>query len=390
MITKLLTIEELKAIKGEIFFNKQSIVTKITDESVLNADLFADSRLAQIILKEIALNEATIFPDYATETSLDNAGTLFASLTRGGQSQSSTNLLVIADSGTFYPQSTTIFTGISGVNFQLISDLTIGDNGYGYAEVKSIDTGISANVLANTITTVSPEPIGHKAVTNEFMAIGGSDLELDEDYRNRIKSHPNIVAQKTFAYITEIARLFDSNILFLQNLGFDNSNIFNIGVMTKNMASLTANELSTLLDNIAPYLSISDINKQGNTLNIALSNALQFSLGGETTGVDFRMQLMNNYDPDIVRKNIQIGMSRFLDPRKWVSATNILWTDLLRIATETSGVKYIPDKYFYPGADIVIPSNQFPRIKRFVMRDLYGNIISDNNSVLSPVFYPYN
>jgi hypothetical protein len=388
MITRQLTIETLKSIWGEIFFNKQSTVTKITDESVLNANAFADSRLAQIILKEIALNEATIFPDYATETNLDNAGMLFASLERNSECQSSTTLLVIAASGTVYPASTTIFSSKSGIQFTLVDTLTIGDNGYGYAPVTSIDTGLRANVLANTITIVSPEPTGHTAVTNEFMATGGSDDEIDEDFRARIKSHPNIVAQKTFAYIQEIARIYNTDILLLQNLGFDNDNVFNIGVLTRNMTDLTTGEQSALLDDISPYLAMSDINKQGDTLNIKLSNAVKFSVGGESVGLDFRVQLYDNYDSDIVRKNIQIGISRFLDPRKWVSGGIILWTDLLRIATETSGVKYIPDKFFYPQVDIIIPTNQFPRIKIFVMRDLDGNPISDNAGVLSDVFYP--
>ena len=42
----------------------------------------------------------------------------------------------------------------------------------------------------------------------------------------------------------------------------------------------------------------------------------------------------------------------------------------------------------YPQADINVPKYRLPRIRGFIMRDLDGNIIEDNNGVLSDVFYP--
>ena len=52
-------------------------------------------------------------------------------------------------------------------------------------------------------------------------------------------------------------------------------------------------------------------------------------------------------------------------------------------------MKYCPDEYFYPRMDEQVLVSKLPRVKKFVMRDLNGNIISDNAGVLSPVFYPY-
>jgi hypothetical protein len=390
MNTKILTTESLKAIWGEIFFNKQTKVTKITDESVNNAMCFADARLAQIALKEIALIESNVFPQYASGTQLDYAGDLFSSITRYGASGSSTYLLIVGDSGTTYVQSNTTFTGNHGIVFTLVEDFTIDDNGFGYAKVSSSDTGVKTNVDPNSITIVSPEPTGHIGVTNEFAAIYGRDVESDEDFRSRIKSHLNIQAQKTLSYLLEICRLFNTDILLLQNLGFDESGVLQIGILTQNGTDLTQPELDSLLDSVKDYFALSDLNNQGEVVGVKLLNITYFSVGGDTTGVDFRVSLLSNYDVDTVRKNIQINMSRFLDPRNWVSTNSIQWTDLLRIAKETEGVKFVPDNYFYPSTDQSIPVNNFPRILRFVMRDLNGNIISDNAGVITPVFYPNN
>jgi hypothetical protein len=64
------------------------------------------------------------------------------------------------------------------------------------------------------------------------------------------------------------------------------------------------------------------------------------------------------------------------------------WDELLRIVKKVEGVKYVPDDFFNPSTDEEVPQNELPRIKTFVMRDLAGNILSDNNGVLSPIFYP--
>jgi uncharacterized phage protein gp47/JayE len=389
MKTKVSTIEELKEIIAELFFNKQSKVTKLTDESAINALFFGDTRLAQKTLKEVALVESHILVQSASGSNLDEGGRNFSSLTRFSASASSTYLLIIADSGTVYPQSTTTFTGSNGIEFQLEEDFTVDDNGYGYAKVRSVDIGEATNVDANTIVKVSPQPSGHIAVTNEFKATSGRDNESDEDFRARIKAHPNIKARHTLLYLVEVFRLSNSDVLSLQNLGSDEDGVLVLSILLQNGTSLTANELDELLDESKNYFALTDLNKQGDVVGVKLENAEFYEVGG-ATGVDFRVQLFDNYDIDQIRKNIQIAISRYLDPRLWSANKRIEWDQLLRIVQDTEGVRYVPDEYFNPSEDESVPLNQFPRVKRFVMRDLNGNILSDNNEVLSPIFYPNN
>lgn len=388
MITTLLPIENIKNIISEIFFNKQSKITKISDESVLNAFFYGSSRIAQKALKDIALVESNIFPQYATGTDLDNAGSLFSSLTRFTESKSGTYIFVSADSGTVYPQATTRFSGNNGIEFELVEDLTIGSVGYAYALIRSIDTGLQTNIEANTLINVSPEPIGHIGCINEQRATGGRDNESDEDFRNRIKTHPNIRSRNTISYLTESLRLFNEDILKLFNLGFNTEGKLEIAIVTQNGVNLTSNELNQLLEDASDYLSLTDVNRQGESVGVEFKNVTWYEVNGNT-GVDFRVQLFEGEDPDEVRKNIQIGMSRYLDVRTWEDGGSVEWDELLSIVKQTSGVKYVPDGYFNPNVDSTVPKKQFPRIKKFIMRDLNGTIISDSQANLSPVFYPF-
>ena len=389
MKTKLYSREALKSIVGEIFLNKTDKVTKITNESILNAMFFSDSRLAQLVLKEVALTESKIFPQYASGSQLDEAGLLFDSIERYGASSSTTSLRIVADPGTVYPQIGTVFTGANSINFELIDDFTIDDNGYGYAKVRSIETGSRANVDPVTITSVSPEPSGHIAVANEFMATGGRDEESDEDFRARIKSHKNLQARDTLAYLIEVFRLFNEDVLTIQNLGIGSDGKLQLSIVLQNGSQLTENELNSLLDSAKSYFSLTDLNKQGDVIGITLINSEWYSVGG-STGVDFRVQLFQNYNPDTIRKNIQTAMSKYLDVRSWTVNRVVEWDELLRIVKDVEGVKYVPDEFFHPNVDEEVPTNQYPRIEKFIMRDLNGVILSDNNGVLSPIFYPNN
>ena len=57
-------------------------------------------------------------------------------------------------------------------------------------------------------------------------------------------------------------------------------------------------------------------------------------------------------------------------------------------AKNVEGVRYVPDTHFYPKSDVNVPKYRLPRIRGFIMRDLDGNIIEDNNGVMSDVYYP--
>ena len=71
MMVKLTTVEELKQIFVENLLNSTDKVTKISEGSVLNGVAYGVAKIAQKIIKDVALIEAHQYPDTATGKYLD-------------------------------------------------------------------------------------------------------------------------------------------------------------------------------------------------------------------------------------------------------------------------------------------------------------------------------
>lgn len=383
MITKILSLSQLKQLFLEIFINKTDKVSDISDNSVVNATAYGTAKVAQKCLKDIALVESHIFPNTAYGSHLDSSATMFGATPRGGALGSSTYLRLVANVGTVYSASTQIFSNNNGIQFRLDTSVTVGSFGYIYAKVRSIDTGSKTNVEPNSIISVSPEPVGHIGCTNEYMAIGGQDEEDDELFRQRVAKHLNIVSRNTLEYLTIVFRNYNSNILKLINMGNNEDGNRTISIVTQNGINLTNQELSDLLENTKDFFCVTDIDKFGNSIGIVLQNA-----DWTEVNIDFRVQLWGGYDSQAVRKEIQINLSKYLDFRTWQKFQKVEWDNLLQIIKSTKGVRYVPDQNFLPKVDILPAVNKLPRIKGFIMRDMNGSIIFDSGSVLTPIFYP--
>jgi Baseplate J-like protein len=390
MITKIYTIEKLKSLIMELFYNKTTRITAASDESGINALFFGGAKVGQKAMKDFALVESHLFPQYAYGSNLDNAAALFGAPIRQGASGSSTYLLIRAATGTVYTAVTNVFSGENGIDFELTEDFTVDTSGFGYAKVRSTSVGAVTNVNANTLLKVNPIPNGHVGVTNEYAATGGRDVESDDDYRLRVIEHPNIMAQKTLVYLAEIFRLTNEDVLRVLNYGIDSDAKLTLAVVLQNGADLTNSELANLLDASREYISLSDISPSGDNTGIKLINPIWYGVGGDTitdTGIDFRIQIYDNYDVEAVRRDIQIALSNYIDFRYWDWSTSLQWSELLALIKGVVGVRFVPDAYFHPSYDITVPLGQLPRIKKFVMRDLTGNIIFSNTALIS-VFYP--
>lgn len=393
MRIQVLTLSKLKQLFLELFINKTDKVSDVSDNSVLNGVAFGVAKVAQKCLKDIAVVESQIMPDSASGSDLDNSAKLFSSISRKGASQSSTYLRIVADEGSFYDKTLVTFTNYNGIVFIPEEDLTIDANGFGYLKVRSQDSGLKTNVPPNTVVTINNEPEGHISVTNEYIPQGGIDSESDELLRQRIKKHTNIISRYTEDYYAQILQQENENILKVLTLGVDNDGKKTLGIVTQNGITFSESELSDLLESTKNYFSIQDINRFGDIIGLKLVNVNWYYVGDPSgddsgTGVDFRVQLWDGYDVDEVRKNIQINMVKYLDFRYWDKGKKVEWDDLLSIVKKTEGVRYVSDAYFRPNVDEVVPVTKLPRIRKFIMRDLNGNIISDNNGVLSPIFYP--
>ena len=387
MITKTsATITNLKNLFIEMFLDKTVKVSNVADGSVVNATAFGVAKVAQKAMKDIAIKEAQIFPDTATGAYLDKAAALYGVSPRKGALGSSTYIRVSADPGTVYDTSVT-FVNKNGIRFQVDEALTVGESGYGYVKVRSVNAGYSTNVPPNSITNVSPQPQGHIECTNEYYAIGGRDSEDDETFRIRIKNNLNVLSKNTVEYWTQVLNGIDDRVLKVMAAGLNEQGIYNLYIVSQNGIFFTEDELGTLLEQVQGYFSLSDLNIEGKAVGISLKNIDWFYVGSER-GLDFRVQLQPDYDVATVRQNIQVNLTKYLDFRFWTPGDVVEWDDLLDIVKKTEGVKYVPDEYFFPYYDQQVPANQLPRIRGFIMRDQDGNILYDSDSNLSPLFYP--
>lgn len=390
MITKVNnTISFLKNLFVETCLNKTDKISDITDNSVLSGISYATAKVAQKAIKDIAIVESQIFPESAAGEYLDRAASLFGVTPRMGALGSSTYIRVYADPGTIYESGVHTFVSKNGVRFAVEETYEVDETGYGYVKVRSESVGSFTNVDANSVTSVNPIPQGHKECTNEYYATGGRDSESDEIFRRRILNHQNIYATATLEKLTQIFQNVDSRILRVMYVGIMEDSYMHIEVATQNGQELSYSELKSLLEGAAQYFGIGDMIVSGKLMGIKLENVKWHEVGGDN-GIDFRCEIESGYDVSEVRKNIQIGITKYLDWRFWEVGKKIEWDNILEIIKNSEGVKYVSSEYFNPSKDEVVSEFMLPRVKKFIMRNLDGEVMYDSSSNFSSVFYPSN
>jgi hypothetical protein len=253
-----------------------------------------------------------------------------------------------------------------------------------YAKVRSQDVGLKTNLAALTINTVTPQPTGHLFVTNEYEATGGRNVEGDALFKLRIKDGANISARGTLAYITQVFLKFNSNILSVYSYGVNDQNQTVLAIATQNGVDLNSDELSQLSVDVAPYLSLTEFNSvTNNSIGVELRNVEY-----QEIDISFRTELIQSTSADSIRKDLQIRMSKYLDIRNWKAGQQVEWDALLQIVKEHPSIKYVADSFFSPRRDVYVEPGKFPRVRGFVMLDLDGKLINDNQGLLDPIFYP--
>ena len=383
MITKITPVEELKQIFLEIFLNKTDKVSDVSDDSVLNAIAYGCGKLTQRTLTSQAIIEGHIFPDSAYGIYLDNLAAIRGVAPRFGAAGSTTYVRVTADEGTSYIAGTHTFTSTSGIVFDLEESKVVGINGYAYLKVRSQQSGLNTNVDALSINNVSPVPQGHVSVVNEYAATGGSDQESDDLFRERIKTNINQLSRTTLSYLEQVFMKINPRVLRLYKGGIDSDGKFNLIVVSVNGQDFTASEFDELLSQSEEYLSLSELLRENSGFALKLNNVDWLPVD-----IEFRADIDPSYDTNTVRKNIQIQINKLFDYRFWKYGDKIEWENLLYAAKNVEGVRYVPDTHFYPQSDVNVPKYRLPRVRGFIMRDLDGNIIEDNNGILADVFYP--
>lgn len=385
MIIKPTTIEELKEIWIEMFLNNTDEVTKISPLSSLNAISYGNAKIGQKLAKELALIETNIFPDQAYGQYLDKIALDRGVSSRFGESGSFTYLRIVGEVDTFYASDSVVFTGSHGIEFQLVEDFSIPDEGFGYAKVRSLTQGEKTNVEALSINKVNPKPIGHLYVINEYKANGGRNSESDDDFRNRIKENANVFARGTISMLEQIFNKINNDVLKCYYGGINSDGQTVVKILTQNGIDLSESELNEILLKGKDFLSLTDLKPDNvNGYGVKLENVEWFPVDIST-----RLILEESVNANDVRKEIQLRLGKYFDYRTF-DKQKVEWDDLLGIVKNTPGVKYVLDNFFSPGVDLSIPKEQLPRIRGFLMLNPDGSLITSGTNTLNPFFYPDN
>lgn len=384
MKTLPITQEELKKIFVEIFLGTTTKVTKVSDHSVMNGISFGVAAVGQKAMKDIAITEALINPDVAYGAYLDRLANNWGISARFGAFGSSTYVRVVADPGEIYPAGTE-FTGNAGIIFKSTEAIILPNEGYAYIPVKSIDIGDRANIPPLSLTQVNPTPASHEYVVNEYMATGGRSSESDEHFRQRIKEGANGIANGTLSKLEQVMMRENSVVLKLFHGGVSENGQNILRVSTVNGADLSLAELDALIIASANYLPLSDYRiYQGiESYGVVIKNAIY-----QPIDISFRVKILDSYNADNVRKQMQVNISKYFDYRFYNNTGIIQWDDLFQIVKQTAGVEYISDQSFIPGSDFNIPKNVLPRVRGFMIYNLDGTILTDGGGGLDPIYYP--
>lgn len=386
MKTKVSSITELKGIVTEFILNETNKLSKLSVGSIFNAVAYGIAKIGQKALREIAIVESQLFPEYAVGNTLDIVAKRYGIFSRLGANQSSVYIYLYADPGTTYNKNSCSFTSNDGVTFVLNNNVTIDSNRYAYALATSVESGEKANVTPLSITSCINAPAGHKFCTNTFAAYGGRNVESDDEFRTRIENVTNSISTKTLDYLAQIALNFNSNILKFVHLGTYQGKT-KLGIYTQSGSALSDAELTNLAIQMREYLSLSDISEN-------LEQRVYFA-NVDYAPIDISLKL--SYMSDIYSINdiysaIQKKLVSYIDYRYLNTESNISWINLYELIKSTEGVINVNYGDFLVNGgqnDVVINKSLLPRFRQMLIYDLDGNsLLNTGITSYMPFIYP--
>lgn len=385
METNVYTVPEIKNLFIESLLSKvDGKITKISDNSVLSGVGYGVAKINQKGMKDSALIESELFPDYAYGEYLDRVGERSGISSRYRNQGSSVYVRLVGTPSSSYSAAACTFYSSSGISFKLESNFTMPVSGFGYVLLRSVDVGTTTNVDPNTINKVVGAPAGHEYVINEVAAWGGVDVESDDSFRSRILQNFNNFAFDTLSKLKSVLSKLNPLILDVKKIGVDSFGRTILGLITTNGSSLSSIDLAGLIDKSKYYLSLEE---QGFTGDLRSDpNLVLQNIPYQYIGLDFRVELKSNTVLSDFRKKIQIQISKYLDFRTW-TASRVEWEELLYIIRSQEEVSILPEQFFAPHSDILLSNSSLPRLQGFVMRNLEGDVVLDGGNNIVPVYY---
>jgi len=142
----------------------------------------------------------TAFVDFATGASLDRVGALLG-VSRNSAAKATGQVTFNGVNGTIIPIDTVVLTD---TNIEFVTDVagTIA-GGTVTVSITAVLPGTDSNVAGATITLLKTPIVGVTSLSNANPTTGGTDLETDVSYRNRIKNYLLVQAKGTLESIRQ-------------------------------------------------------------------------------------------------------------------------------------------------------------------------------------------
>ncbi len=260
----------------------------------------------------------------------------------------------------------TALTTSSGVTFETVSALTVGDfnpvlNGestfLGLADkvwCECRTRGAAGNIEAQGLLDFSPRIPEVLRVYNPERAQGGGDTESTFDLKYRASTLGALASQETPAWVEATAKEGNADVLRAVPVPSLTVGTLTVQVLATNGGALTANAKAAL----ASYLG--DRTRAG--LTVVLQDVTLTSVE-----IDARVTLDPNADLSTVYTEAASRIAAYLDFRKWSFGADVDAADLLSIVNTTPGVATLDVSSFQPQAAVSVSSNSLPTLTRFTL-----------------------
>lgn len=266
----------------------------------------------------------------------------------------------------------TSFQGSSGVAFQSLADVTVGDRnpvlrGESTAlaladkvECEAVDAGEAGNVAAFTIDALTTPDPKIRAVTNPSRAEDGRNTESDFDLKYRAAHQGQLAAVETHAAVEALARAGDRSVLRAFEETSESINTILIRVITRSGGGLTTNARAALGAFVAARLRSRMSVEIRNVVPTAVEITATVSLSPGQESTQARLEAAWRLAAD--------RYATLLDWRKWIEGTPVDEAELLSILRQTPGIAAVTTSTFTPAAEVEVET--VPQFTRLVLTDL--------------------
>lgn len=164
--------------------------------SVLGMYIRVIAWLQSIVNQDIGDVYYNNFVDQATGNALDHLGSNF-SINRLPAQTAQVEVTFTGKAGTLI-EADTLVTTDDDIEYSLLEDVILDADGKGIGMVECEEAGVIGNAHVGAINQLLENIDGVDSVTNEKVGTSGQDVELDEDYRQRISLSTESVSGPTY------------------------------------------------------------------------------------------------------------------------------------------------------------------------------------------------